>query len=69
MSTASTIAPITKKYLMNFLMSPKRRKKQTGPLGVGPQGRGRFNNAEPTIWNGEDLDIPTFLRRNINLDV
>ena len=38
-------------------------------LGIGPQGRGRFNNAEPTIWNGEDLDIPTFLRRNISLDV
>jgi len=51
------------------VMSPKRRKKQSGPLGVGPQGRGRFNNAEPTIWNGEDLDIPTFLRRNISLDV
>lgn len=51
------------------VMSPKRRKKTGGPLGVGPQGRGRFNNAEPTIWNGEDLDIPTFLRRNISLDV
>ena len=48
---------------------PKRRKKAGGPLGIGPQGRGRFNNAEPTIWNGEDLDIPTFLRRNISLDV
>ena len=51
------------------VMSPKRRKKAGGPLGIGPQGRGRFNNAEPTIWNGEDLDIPTFLRRNISLDV
>ena len=43
----------------------KRRK---NVLGFGPTGRGRFNNAEPTIWRGEDLDIPTFLRRNINLD-
>jgi len=51
------------------VMSPKRRRKSNGVLGVGPQGRGRFNNAEPTIWNGEDLDIPTFLRRNISLDV
>ena len=50
------------------VMSPRRKKKANGPLGVGPQGRGRFNNAEPTIWNGEDLDIPTFLRRNISLD-
>ena len=39
-----------------------------GNLGVGPSGRGRFNNVEPTIWNGEDLDIPTFIRRNVNLD-
>ncbi len=37
-------------------------------LGTGPQGRGRFNNVEPTIWNGEDLDTPTFIRHNINLD-
>ncbi len=50
------------------VMSPRRRKK-SGALSVGPQGRGRFNNAEPTIWNGEDLDIPTFLRRNISIEV
>ena len=43
-------------------------KRNKGVLGVGPTGRGRFNNAEPTIWNGEDLDIPTFIRHNINLD-
>lgn len=46
---------------------PKRGRKTGGALA--PKGSGRFNNAEPTIWNGEDLDIPTFLRRNINLDV
>lgn len=46
-----------------------RHRKSRGPLGVGPIGRGRFKNAEPTIWNGEDLDIPTFIRRNINLDI
>lgn len=46
----------------------RRRQKQKAILGTGPTGRGRFNNAEPTIWNGEDLDVPTFIRRNINLD-
>lgn len=51
------------------VMSSKRRRKAGTALNIGPQGRGRFNNAEPTIWNGEDLDIPTFLRRNISLDV
>lgn len=37
-------------------------------LAAGPQGRGWFNNTAPTIWHGEDLDIPTFLRKNITLD-
>lgn len=51
------------------VMGNRRKKRPVKTLGVGPQGRGRFNNAEPTIWNGEDLDIPTFLRRGISLDV
>lgn len=46
-----------------------RRKRAKGSLGLTPGGRGRFQNAEPTIWNGEDLDIPTFIRKDINLDL
>ena len=46
----------------------RRRRKQKAILGTAPTGRGRFNNSESTIWNGEDLDVPTFVRRNINLD-
>ena len=46
----------------------RRKAKSRNPLAQGPQGRGRFNNAEPTVWNGEDLDIPTFIRKNIYLD-
>jgi len=46
----------------------RKPNKGRGVLGVGPTGRGRFNNAEPTIWNDEDLDIPTFIRKNISLD-
>ena len=48
--------------------SGRKKAKARNPLQAGPQGRGRFNNAEPTVWNGEDLDIPTFIRRNLNLD-
>ena len=48
--------------------SVRRRRRQKTALGTGPTGRGRFNNSEPTVWNGEDLDIPTFIRRNISLD-
>ena len=50
------------------VMSGRRRNKTKSTLSVGPTGRGRFNGAEPTIWNGEDLDIPTFIRKNLNLD-
>ena len=46
-----------------------RRRKSRNVLGTGPTGRGRFQNAEPTIWNGEDLDIPTFIRKDISLDL
>jgi len=44
------------------------RRRKHAVLGTGPTGRGRFNNAEPTVWHGEDLDVPAFLRQNINLD-
>jgi len=29
--------------------------------------KGRFKNVEPTIYGGEDLDAPTFVRRGIKL--
>lgn len=29
--------------------------------------RGRFEKSEPTIVDGQDLDVPTFLRRNIRI--
>ena len=50
------------------VMSMRRRKGKSA-LGAGITGRGRFQNAEPTIWNGEDLDIPTFIRKDISLDL
>ena len=49
------------------VMSGSRRRSK-GVLGVGPTGRGRFKNAEPTIWRDEDLDVPTFIRKNLSLD-
>jgi len=32
-------------------------------LRPAPASRGRFDKAEPTIEDGEDLDVPTFMRR------
>ena len=50
------------------LGSQPTARKGKGVLGVGPIGRGRFHNVEPTIWHDEDLDVPTFIRKNVNLD-
>ncbi|MFV1994614.1 MAG: cell division protein FtsZ [Verrucomicrobiales bacterium] len=44
--------------------SPGRGRKKTSQaeLSLNPGARGRFEKAEPTIVDGEDLDVPTFLR-------
>ncbi len=47
----------------------RRRKRENSVLSQGPKGLGRFSNTEPTYYNGVNLDEPTFLRKNIILDV
>ena len=32
-----------------------------------PITRGRFEKSEPTIVEGQDLDIPTYLRKNVRV--
>lgn len=32
-----------------------------------PAGKGKFVNVAPTVHHGEDLDVPTFVRRNVKL--
>ena len=32
-----------------------------------PVTRGRFEKSEPTIVEGQDLDVPTFLRKNVRM--
>ena len=27
--------------------------------------KGRFEKSEPTIYHGEDLDVPTYIRRGV----
>lgn len=47
------------------------RKPATEPrqetLQFEPVTRGRFEKSEPTIVDGQDLDVPTFLRRNVKV--
>jgi cell division protein FtsZ len=36
-------------------------------LQFEPLTRGRFEKSEPTIVEGQDLDVPTFLRKNVRV--
>jgi cell division protein FtsZ len=36
------------------------------PLEIVPKGR--FDKSEPTIHKGEDLDVPTYIRRGVPLN-
>jgi cell division protein FtsZ len=44
---------------------PKLRQAQL-PLEI--VSRGRFDKSEPTIHKGEDLDVPTYIRRGVVLN-
>ncbi len=37
------------------------------PAAEAPTIRGRFDKSEPTIIDGEDLDVPTFMRKNLRM--
>lgn len=41
--------------------------KKQSELPLEPQQQGRFANITPTVHGGEDLDLPTFRRRRIDL--
>lgn len=45
----------------------KKGKAVQSRLNLDAPGKGRFKDVEPTLRNGEDLDIPTFMRRGIRL--
>jgi cell division protein FtsZ len=51
--------------------APKRHgdsgRPRQGRLQLEVNVKGRFDKVEPTIYEGEDLDLPTFLRRNIKI--
>lgn len=45
--------------------SPVKPKQEVLPLDK--VSRGRFEKSEPTLYDGEDLDVPTYLRRGVSL--
>tara|TARA_B100000959_G_scaffold261361_1_gene298843 strand:- start:322 stop:750 length:429 start_codon:yes stop_codon:yes gene_type:complete len=44
---------------------PRKAKQQE--LQLQTVSKGRFEKSEPTLYGGEDLDVPTFIRRNLPL--
>ncbi|MDD2600386.1 MAG: hypothetical protein PHO37_14385 [Kiritimatiellae bacterium] len=52
-------------------LAPRRAKgksKGRSKLSFGPTGRGKFQNSEPTIYEGVDLDVPSYIRYGINIE-
>jgi cell division protein FtsZ len=45
----------------------KKTEAKQETLQFEPVSRGRFEKSEPTIIDGQDLDVPTFLRKNVKV--
>jgi cell division protein FtsZ len=45
----------------------KKAEAKQETLQFEPVSRGRFEKSEPTIIDGQDLDVPTFLRKNVKV--
>jgi cell division protein FtsZ len=46
---------------------PFSRKSGQGELLLEATGKGEFSYTDPTVYNNEDLDVPTYIRRDIKL--
>ena len=44
-----------------------KKEEKAEQMNLEPANRGRFEKSEPTIVDGQDLDVPTFLRKNLKL--
>jgi cell division protein FtsZ len=47
---------------------PPRSKMRQGMLPLEIVSKGRFDKSEPTVHHGEDLDVPTYIRRGVPLN-
>lgn len=64
---ARTQPPPTAKAPSKTQIKPPSNKPTQATLPLETNPRGRFDKSEPTIVEGEDLDVPTFLRKGIKL--
>ena len=72
--TTPRIIPPKKKPLMAPKVEAENLKREKAAaaakqevLQFEPLTRGRFEKSEPTIVEGQDLDVPTFLRKNVRV--
>jgi cell division protein FtsZ len=67
---APRLIPPKKKAVIEKETTPAKEKyvhAKQEVMQFEPVTRGRFEKSEPTIVEGQDLDIPTFLRKNIRV--
>jgi cell division protein FtsZ len=72
--TTPRIIPPKKKPLIAPKVEAENVKRENAAAGAKqevlqfePLTRGRFEKSEPTIVEGQDLDVPTFLRKNVRV--
>jgi cell division protein FtsZ len=63
----SILRSAAKAELKPPLAAAKKAEAKQETLQFEPISRGRFEKSEPTIIDGQDLDIPTFLRKNVRI--
>ena len=56
-----------KKPIVPKEAKPEKVRAKQEVLQFEPISRGRFEKSEPTIVEGQDLDVPTYLRKNIRV--
>ena len=60
---AREAAPAKRSILSNVInATAPASKAETDMFQAGDEGRGRFKNTEPSLSEGEDLDVPTWMR-------
>src|SRR4029077_5864601 len=59
--------PVVEKEIKEPMPPKEKTYAKQEMMQFEPVTRGRFERSEPTIVEGQDLDIPTFLRKNIRV--
>jgi len=69
---APTLTPEQREQLLTKQGGGRARKQvsrmKQGNLPLEIINKGRFNKTEPTVHKGEDLDVPTYIRRGVALN-